>query len=266
MGWGENMAVAGRVWSGVSAGIVGLLCLGSSQSAAIAADPSTAPAEVVTLIDQIETAANAQDLAAIRALLSDRFVHGDGFDAEQYASTLADVWAAYTNLAYDVELVSWDAVEAGFEVETVTTITGNRAEAGRTFTLTATVRSRQRFEGGQLVAQEVLTETARLSAGTQPPDLTVQLPETVAPNSRYSFDAIVTEPLGNRVLLGRAFEEGVTGDDFLTPRPVDLEALAAGGLFKIGRAPEKPDQRWVSAIIVRADGFVIETRRLGVAD
>jgi hypothetical protein len=94
----------------------------------------------------------------------------------------------------------------------------------------------------------------------------VQLPETVAPNSRYSFDAIVTEPLGNRVLLGRAFEEGVTGDDFLTPRPVDLEALAAGGLFKIGRAPEKPDQRWVSAIIVRADGFVIETRRLGVAD
>ncbi|MEB3268655.1 MAG: nuclear transport factor 2 family protein [Leptolyngbya sp.] len=260
------MARAGKIWSVASAAIIGLWGWGSGQVAAIAADASTAPADLLATLEQIETAANAQDLAAVRALISDRFVHGDGFDAEQYASTLSAVWAAYSNLQYDVELLSWEAVEGGYLVETVTTMTGNRTEAGRAFTLTATVRSRQRFEGGQMVSQEVLTESARLAAGANPPDLIVQLPQTVRANGRYSFDAIVPEPLGDDVLLGRAFEEGVTGEDFLTPRPVDLEALAAGGLFKIGRAPDKADQRWVSAIVVRSDGFVIETRRLTVTD
>ncbi|NJN20946.1 MAG: nuclear transport factor 2 family protein, partial [Leptolyngbya sp. RL_3_1] len=42
--------------------------------------------------------------------------------------------------------------------------------------------------------------------------------------------------------------------------------LAAGGLFKIGNAPDSPDQRWISSVLVRSDGWVIDTRRLNVAN
>jgi hypothetical protein len=90
----------------------------------------------------------------------------------------------------------------------------------------------------------------------------VILPEEVRAGESYDFDAIVMEPLGNRYLLGAAVEEGTTSEDFFTGRPVDLELLSAGGLFKIGEAPSAPDSRWVSALLVREDGLTVITRRL----
>ncbi|WP_008316312.1 hypothetical protein [Leptolyngbya sp. PCC 6406] len=257
--------MAGRLWSVASVLVVGAACWGwSAPRAAIAAPAETAPPEVADTLAQIEAAANAQDLESVMAFYGAGFVHGDGFDRSQYAATLGEVWAAYQNLQYDVELLSWEPMGSGFVVETLTTITGTRLEDGRNFTLRATVRSRQRLEAGQLVSQEVLAEQSRLTLGNAAPTVVVQLPETVRVNARYGFDAIVQEPLGNRVLLGRAFEEGVTSEDFLTPRPLTLDSLSAGGLFKIGRAPGKADQRWVSSVIVGADGWVIDTRRLTV--
>ena len=72
--------------------------------------------------------------------------------------------------------------------------------------------------------------------------------------------------MGDRLLLGVAVNEGVTAEDFLTPRPLNLEALSAGGLFKIGTASDKPDQRWVSAVLISDDGIFIDTRRLSVEE
>ena len=67
------------------------------------------------------------------------------------------------------------------------------------------------------------------------------LPERVVPGEDYGFDAIVQEPLGERYLLGAALDEGTTAEDIFTPRPIDLELLSAGGLFKLGDAPESTD-------------------------
>ena len=229
-----------------------------------AAPPETAPAELVDAIAAIETAANAQDLTQLMALYSPTFVGPDGFTRDQYQATLDDFWAQHNDLSYDVELLAWEREGTTLVAETLTTVEGTRMVAGRAMTLTATVRSQQRYENGQLAGQEILSEENQLIAGVTPPEITVQLPETVAPGERFAYDAIVSTPLGDRLLLGLAFDEGVTSEDFLTPRPANLEALAAGGLFKVGTAPDKPDQRWVSAVIVREDGIVIDTRRLTV--
>jgi len=229
-----------------------------------AATPETAPAELVDAISAIETAANAQDLTELMALYRSDFVGPDGFTRDQYQATLEEFWAQHTDLVYDVELLNWEREGTALVAETLTTVEGTRLIANRAMTLTATVRSQQRYENGQLAAQEILSENNQLISGVMPPEVTVQLPETVAPDSRFTYDAIVNAPLGDRLLLGLAFDEGVTATDFLTPRPVNLEALAAGGLFKIGTAPDEPDQRWVSAVIVREDGIVIDTRRLNV--
>jgi hypothetical protein len=233
---------------------------------ASAADPTTAPSELVATIEAIETAANAQDLEQVMALYANSFQGPDGFTREQYQTTLSAFWEQYDNLNYDVELLSWTPDGTGFVTETLTLVQGQKQADGRDMTLTSEMRSRQRLENGQIVSQEILAEQSRLESGTMPPSVQVQLPETVAPGEEFTFDAIVKEPLGDRLLLGLALNEGVTPEDFLTPRPLDLERLSAGGLFKVGKAPTKPDQRWISAVLVREDGIVIDTRRLRVGE
>ncbi|NER84283.1 MAG: nuclear transport factor 2 family protein, partial [Leptolyngbya sp. SIO1D8] len=190
----------------------------------------------------------------------------DGFTWADYQETLSQFWEQYSTLTYDVNLLSWEADGEAFLVETLTTVEGTGQSSGREFMLTAEVRSRQRVENGQIVTQEILSEQSRLSSGMSPPVVTIRLPESVSLGEQFTFDAIVQEPLGDRLLLGRAFDEGTISEDFLTPRPLDLEQLAAGGLFKIGQAPEKADQRWVSSVLIREDGIVVDTRRLHIVE
>jgi hypothetical protein len=239
--------------------------INSFASKAIAEPAHTAPPTLTTLLDTLEQAANVQDLDAVLTLYSPDFSHADGFDRDSYGVALTTLWNAYPQLTYDVELVEWHSEDDGYLVtETLTQISGTRFDSGREFTLVAQIQSRQHIENGQIVYQEISTEQTRLLAGPNPPTVLLNIPEQVQPGGRFNFDAIVQEPLGNQRLLGRAIDEGVTAEDFAVPRPIDLEPLAAGGLFKIGHAPNTPDQRWISSVLIRADGWVIDTRRLNV--
>ncbi|ASC72294.1 uncharacterized protein XM38_032500 [Halomicronema hongdechloris C2206] len=251
--WSWLPALAVMTWAGVGARVE-------------AAPADTAPADVVAAIDAMEAASNQQDLEAVLQFYDESFRHQDGFDRSELEAVLKQFWQHYTALTYDIELVSWESTTSGYETETLTRVEGIQRRDGRQLTLTAEVRSRQRFEAGAIVYQEVLSEESRLTAGSNPPNLTLNLPQQVDLGERYEFDAIVAEPLGERDLLGRALDEGVTSDDFFKPRPLNLNVLAAGGLFKIGQAPSQPDERWISAVIVREDGLVITTRRLQVSD
>ncbi|MEO1208707.1 MAG: nuclear transport factor 2 family protein [Cyanobacteria bacterium J06638_20] len=229
-----------------------------------AAPPETAPPALVTAIAEIEAAANAQDMERVMALHSSSFENSDGFSREQYQETLNQLWTQYTTLTYDIDLIAWEAVGDAVVAETVTTVQGQQQRAGRILALTAEVRSRQRYEDGLIVFQEILTEESRLQSGITPPSVDINLPESVALGDRFAFDAIVLEPLGDRLLLGHALNEGVTPTDFLVPRPIPLQDLATGGLFKIGTASAQPDQRWISSVLIREDGLVIDTRRLRI--
>ncbi len=247
-----------------SVGILATATASLLTTVAKAAPPDSAPARLVAAVEAIEAAANARDLDRVMAFYAPNFQGADGFTRDTYAETLSRFWAQYAELTYDVELLSWEAAERGVVAETLTTVTGVQRSRGQERLLTATLRSRQRYEGDRIVSQEILSEQARLITGSNPPTVDIHLPETVTPGSTFSFDAIVKEPVGNRVLLGLALDEGVTSEDFLTPRPLDLQNLTAGGLFKLGKAPATADQRWISSVIVRNDGMVIDTRRMRV--
>jgi hypothetical protein len=242
------------------------LGLGSVMPMAAQAEPAaTAPTDLTTTLASIETAANRQDLAQVMAAYSESFTSSTGFDYSTLQQTLSDLWQQYDNLTYDIELLSWESPGAGqYTVETATRINGTLPRPERTLSLTAEIVSRQQIVNGQLTSQEVLSESSQLMSGDNPPTVTIQLPETVAPGETFAFDAIVVEPLAGRALMGVAVDEGVTAEDFLTARPVPLDVLSAGGLYKLGTAPDTADQRWLSAVILREDGLVINTRRLPV--
>ncbi len=245
---------------GLGAGAVAPVARASSVTLAQAA-----PAEVQQLLTDLGAAIGDRDLEAVMAFYSDAFASDTGFDHAQLRQTLEALWQQYPDIAYDIELLSWQAAgPGGYSIETRTTVTGTQARPDRALTLSAVTTSRQRLESGQITYQETLSETSRLVSGTNPPTLQVQLPQTIAPGQTFGFDTIVLEPLEGRSLMGVAAEEGVTSEDFFAPRPVVFDLLTAGGLYKVGTAPAEPDSRWVSAVVIREDGMVVETRRLRV--
>ncbi|MGE5655228.1 MAG: nuclear transport factor 2 family protein [Actinomycetota bacterium] len=240
------------------------LSLRSHTTLAQAGTSANAPAELTTLINQIDSAANRRDLKTVIQFYSPNFTHSDGLNRQSLETALSKLWQRYSQINYRTEITSWKAEGQAIIAETVTTITGTQKLENREITLKSTIRSQQRFEGQKIVKQEILAEKTQLSSGKNPPTIQVNLPEEVKTGQDYQFDAIVQEPLGNDILIGTALEEPATEKSLLTPTPADLELLNSGGIFKVGKAPSTPENRWISAVLIRSGGITMITQRLRV--
>lgn len=256
---------AGSRLGWMSACIVGLAVGWVGEANAQTAAPTTLPPEELSqMIREMDAAASQEDAETLMRFYSRDFTHADGLAYRDLETALTGFWEAYADLSYQTVIDRWRREDNGLMAETTTTITGTQIVNGLEFALTSTVRSRQQYVDGKVVSQEILSEQSQLMAGANPPDVSVYLPGQVRIGQAFNFDVIVQEPLGDRVLLGAAIEEPITAQNYLTPAPVNLELLPAGGLFKVGRAPALPDDRWISGIIIRDDGIVALTRRLHI--
>lgn len=231
---------------------------------AVAAPPQTAPAQLKNLLTQIDAAANSRNLKAVMQFYSTGFTNSDGLTRQNMENALTQLWQRYPQLKYQTQLQSWTPEGQAIVAETITNISGAKVQDSRNLILNATIKSRQRYENGKIVRQEILSERSQLSTGAKPPTVNVNLPQQVKPGQQYNFDAIVQEPLGDDYLLGAAIEEPIQPEKYFQPTPVQLELLPAGGLFKVGRAPTAADDRWISAVLVRGDGMTMITQRLQV--
>ncbi|MFZ4641599.1 MAG: nuclear transport factor 2 family protein [Nodosilinea sp.] len=231
----------------------------------LAASPATAPTEVVQVLKNIESAANRHDLDQVMQYYGASFDSDTGFNYLQLRQTLASLWQQYQSLDYKIVLLSWEATGPdSYTIETLTRVNGTQTRPDRQLNLTAEITSRQNLQKGQVNYQQILAETSRLISGSHSPTVQIQLSPTLTPGQSFTFDAVVTEPLAGRSLMGVAVDEGVRAEDFLTPRPLTLDVLSGGGLYKVGVAPDQPGNRWISAVLLREDGLVIETRRVKV--
>jgi hypothetical protein len=245
---------------------LGLALSWATNVAAQTPSAQTPPLELTNLLSQIDTAASQGDLAAVMQFYSPSFTSADGLTYDTLKQTLEELWKRYPDLQYQTTLESWEQQGNSISTVTTTTITGVYPDERRDLNLSATITARQRLEGNQIVEQEILTERSELTAGEKPPTVTFNLPEQVAPGEQFDFDAVVVEPLGERILLGAALEEPIGVENYLNPAPIELELLTSGGLFKVGQVPNDANDRWVSAVIVRYDGITAVTQRLKVAD
>ncbi len=229
-----------------------------------ASTPASAPAELKTLLTQIDTAATKGDVKTVMQYYSPNFTHGDGLTRPNMEKALTSLWKRYPQLRYTTQLQSWKSQGNGIIAETVTQISGSPSANNNNMAFNATIRSRQRINAAKIVQQDILSERTQLTSGAKPPQLDIKMPQQVKVGQTYNFDAIVQEPLGEDYLLGSALEEPVQADKYLSPTNVNLELLTAGGLFKLGRAPATPGSQWVSAVIMRGDGMTMITQRLQV--
>lgn len=239
---------------------------GSYRNFANAETAQDIPDELAETIEEIETAANEQDLGRLMEYYDEDFTNEDGLTTESIKAALEKTWSDYPQLTYETTINSW--AENGDELvaETVTQIVGSQKSQGRVVRLESKIKSRQYFRDEKLVRQEILSEETQLSTGDRPPQVQVNLPETVRVGEQYNFDTIVTEPLEGNVLLGNALEERTSSNLYVAPSTLELEPLSAGGIFKVVTAPRLSDNHWLSSIIVRGDGITMVTKRVRVQE
>ncbi|MDB9459250.1 nuclear transport factor 2 family protein [Dolichospermum circinale CS-1225] len=229
-----------------------------------AREPENAPSTLTKLLTQIDTAANQGNVKAVMQFYSPTFTHSDGLNRKGMEQALTGLWKRYPQLRYTTKLESWKSQGNTIIAETVTNISGLPASGNNNLTLQSTIKSRQKVTGLKIVHQDILSERTQLTAGSKPPQVEIKLPQRVKVGEKYSFDAIVQEPLGEDFLLGTAIEEPIQANKFLKPTIANLQFLNVGGLFKIGRAPSTPGTQWISAVIRRGENMTIITQRLQV--
>ncbi|MBD0363454.1 MAG: nuclear transport factor 2 family protein [Coleofasciculus sp. C3-bin4] len=228
--------------------------------------PETAPPQLKDLLAQIDAAATRRDIKGVVQFYSDNFNNSDGLTRAAMERALTKLWERYPQVNYRTELKDWKAEGNGIVAETVTTITGTQASDATKTTMESRLRSRQRIENQKIVQQNILAERTQLVSGEKPPDVEINLPEQVRVGQDFNFDVIVKEPLGGQLLLGTAVEEPVKPERYASPAKYKLELLPAGGIFKVGKAPLKPTDHWVSAVLIRGDGMTMITQRLQFVD
>lgn len=243
-----------------------LLTLGLSAgwTTAKAASPASAPPELKNTLAQIDAAANSHNVQAVMQFYGANFSNSDGLNRAGMEKTLTQLWQRYPQLRYRTELKSWQNQGNGIVAETVTNITGTQPVDGRNWSFNATILSKQRFENQKIVNQEILNERTQLTSGEKPPSVDFKLPAQVGTGQEFNFDVVVKEPLKDDLLVGTALLEQISPDKYLNSPKIQLEPLNAGGIFKVGRAPNDPGKYWISAVLVRSDGITIVSQRLPV--
>ncbi|MEM8604285.1 MAG: nuclear transport factor 2 family protein [Cyanobacteria bacterium P01_H01_bin.121] len=244
--------------------LIGSSLVGSDH--ALAAAPESAPAALKQNLAQLDAAASQEDLTTFLQYYSPTFANSDGVDRDALEEVLSRFWDRYSDLQYQTELMSWEQTDAGLVAEVMTTIQGTEVLGDRQFQLQSSFTTQQLWQDNQLVREDILEEENQLTSGQNPPNLLVRLPQEVKINQAFNFDVIVEEPLANDLLLGGFIDEPVNIDKILEPAEVEVVPLAAGGLFKVGRAPAIRDNRWISAVIIRKGGITMVTRRLRVVE
>lgn len=249
-------------WSAFLLLTVGLTagCTGIAQ----AQTPQTVPPQLKDTLAQIDAAASRHDVQGVLQFYSANFRNSDGLTRASMEQALTQLWKRYPQLSYRTELRNWKNDGNAIVAETVTQVTGTQTTNGMKAKFDSTLRSRQRLENRKIVQQEILAERTQIATGANPPSVQVNLPEQVPVGQEFSFDAIVKEPLGDNLLLGTAMEDTVKPERYTKPTDLKLELLSSGGIFKVGKAPQKPEDRWISAVLIRGDGMTTITQRLRI--
>lgn len=242
---------------------LGILSIGAYPLKVKAQDSSE---ELTEIVSKIETAANEQDIDQLIEYYDPQFTNEDGVTVDTLKNTLEKMWSTYPDLTYKTTINSTKNKGDELIAETETIITGSQKTQGRVVNLESNIKSRQYFREQKLIRQEIIAEQTKLTTGDRPPQIQVNVPETVKVGEKYNFDTVVTEPLEGNVLLGAAIEERTGSNLYLNPSTIELEPLSAGGIFKVVTAPRIQDNHWLSAIVVRGDGITMVTKRVRIEE
>jgi len=226
--------------------------------------PVVVPDTLRSALQSLDQAAGQENLDLVLQHYSPNFQDGDGLTRSDLGSVLEKFWQRYDQLSYQTQVIAATSTPEGWTLETIVNIEGTELNQSRSLRLKSEIHARQTWTNNQLVSQEIVTERNVVTTGQEPPTLTMNLPAEVQVNERFNLDVILTEPLEEDLVVGAIVDEPITIEGFLNPEVPDFEPLLSGGMFKVGRAPAQPDNRWISAVVIRKGGMTSVTQRLRI--
>lgn len=220
--------------------------------------------DLTQAIGALDQAASQRDVSAVLAFYAPNFKNGDGLDKPQLTKQLTALWQNLTNSTYTTEILELKPEGADTLATTRTVVTGQWVQGNLTFNLKATAQAQNRWQRTDgkwtMVNQTMMSEQATLTSGRTPPEVTVKIPERVAPGKSYELSAILTQPLEDKIVLG-TISQGPAGQPALLQ---DLDNLRAGGLFKKDTVPTVPGDQVISLGFVQGSGMYFLAQRLHV--
>jgi len=94
-------------------------------------------------------------------------------------------------------------------------------------------------------------------------DIKISIPDKVLTGSNYDIDIILNQPLEGTIIAGgiKEYQEGK-----LLNQSIPLEPLAAGGIFRVSRAPLIPGIQIWTGIIAHPSGLVSFTKTVNIVE
>ncbi len=145
-------------------------------------------------------------------------------------------------------------------------VKGNKKIAGQNFSLESKQLLAVRVRGGKIIDQELISGFSLLHSNKGNLAINISAPDTVLTGTRYDFDIIVEEPLGEAIIAGGlapVTQEQVRNN--MSPN-LDLAPIGGGGLFKRLQAPLKPCTQSWAAILAHPDGIIAITKSIRVVE
>ena len=94
-------------------------------------------------------------------------------------------------------------------------------------------------------------------------DITFKIPDRVLTGSKYDIDIILNKPLEEVFIAGAIKPHQVNS---LFEQEIILEPLMTGGIFKMTRAPSKPEIQIWSGVIAHPEGMITFTKSIDNVD
>ena len=94
-------------------------------------------------------------------------------------------------------------------------------------------------------------------------DISFKIPDKVLTGSKYDIDIILNKPLEDVIIAGAIKPHQVNS---FFEQEILMEPLQSGGIFKITRAPAKPEIQIWSGIIAHPEGMITFTKSIDIVD
>ncbi len=94
-------------------------------------------------------------------------------------------------------------------------------------------------------------------------DISFKIPDRVLTGSKYDIDIILNKPLEEIIIAGAIKPHQVNS---FFEQEILLEPLATGGIFKMTRAPSKPETQIWSGFIAHPEGMITFTKSIDIVD
>ena len=142
-------------------------------------------------------------------------------------------------------------------------LTGSRKNGRTEFLLESKFNYLFNLKNGKIKSGFINNHLTTIRNDNNNLNILFQIPNKVLTGSEYDIDIVLKDPLENQIIAGIVNEHP---EESIFKEELILEPLAAGGIFKVTRAPSKPGIQIWSGMIAHPDGLISFTKTVSVVD